>query len=368
IASLFKKLGSKKNVLIHTAFLTLGILTVFIPLSIFNGIVPAANKRIFMPFPVPKLNYIAEVSSKIQPADLNAPAAPAPSRPTPSKFGKMVRLPLNMLSKAPAVFSASETPNNVNYYFLKYKLFPLKYLAGPYLVIPLAVTALIMLIFNGGILRKESILFVFIFSYMIPLCIFVPIARYRLVLVPVFCMLAPYPLLTAAKYRRSGKTLWAAIPVILWLLTAYMNLPLNSFLRAADFVSYGIGMQHKTGNPAAALPWFIKAYELAPWKQMTVINLADAFLKCRKPEKAVKILLPAFRQNPENTAYRYYLGIAYFFTREPEKAETLFKSIDPETMADLKPQYYFFYRQSLLARKKYKAADQLKAGKDNDGK
>ena len=370
IAALFKKPGSRKKVLVHTVFLAFGILNVFIPASIFNGIVPVAGKRIFMPFPVPRLNYIAKVSGKTQPTDLNAPSAPVPTGQTPSKSGRMLRLPLNMLNKAPAVFSASETPNNVNYYFLKYKLFPLKYLVGPYLIIPLAVTALIMLLFNGGILRKESILFVFIFSYMIPLCIFVPLARYRLVLIPVFCMLAPYPLFTAAKYQRAGKTLLAAMPIIIWLLTAYINLPLNSFLRASDFVSYGIGMQHKAGNPAAALPWFIKAYELAPWKQMTVINLADTFLKCRKPEKAKAILIPALQKSPDNPAYRYYLGIAYFFTREPGKAEALFKSIDPKDMADLKPKYYFFYRQSLLAQKKYKAAEELyrESGKDKNGK
>jgi tetratricopeptide (TPR) repeat protein len=274
-----------------------------------------------------------------------------------------------MLRKVPKVFSAYEIPNNVNYYFLKYKLFPLQYLIGPFLLMPLAVTALILLVLNRGVLRKESILFVFIFSYMLPMCYFVPLARYRLVLTPVFCMLAPYPVFSVWKARRGGKLFSALVPAIIFALVIYMNLPLKAFLRATDFVSYGKGIQYKTGKSAAAVPYFYEAYNIAPHKQMTIVNLAESLVANRRPEAALKILLPAHRKEPENLAYRYYLGIAYFFTKSPEKAEQIFRKINPGDMGDLKVKYYYFYEASLRMQKKYKAAAELrrKALKDGNG-
>lgn len=371
LANIFKKLQkNRKKIFIRISFLASGIALVLIPFFIVSLESFSSNNT----YGKYLRNYIFSSRSSIESINVvnskTSVEKNTKNTEVNNKINKAFSLLNNACKRIPPLFSASKIPNNVNYYFLKYKLFPLQYLVGPYLVIPLATVALLLLIFNGGILRKESILFVFIFSYMIPLCAFVPLARYRLVLIPVFCMLAPYPLFMAAKYLRAQKTLLASIPLFLWIMTAYINLPLNSFLRATDFASYGKGIQFQTGSSTEALPYFYQAYELAPWKQMTVINLADALLKCREPEKARAILIPAWQKSPDDLAYRYYLGIAYFFTREPEKAEKLFKSINPEDLGDLKPKYYFFYRQSLLAQKKYKAAAEIseKAGKTDDGK
>lgn len=367
IASLLKKInGVKKTILVRTSFLALGILTVFIPASVINTYL--TKGKMFLPIHMPKIGYIAKVASVTTPTSMNIPIGSTSK--VSSKVATKNAFLLNMAQKAPSVFSASEIPNNVNYYFLKYKLFPLQYLVGPFLLIPLAVTALILLILNRGILRKESILFVFIFSYMLPMCYFIPLARYRLVLIPVFCMLAPYPFFAAWKAWYNKKLLSALLPLIILAIILYINLPLNSFLRSTDFVSYGKGMQFKTGKSDSALAYFVEAYKMAPYKQMTVVNLAEALLKKRQPQDAVTILLPAFQKSPDNLAYRYYLGIAYFFTGKAKQAEQLFSRINPDDMGNLKSKYYFFYEQSLRAQKKYKAADKLrqKALKDSDAR
>jgi len=367
MASLFKKLKGKiKPVFIGSTFLGLGILTIFIPVSIINTYL--TKGREVLPIQLPKMSYIAKVARIAKPVTMNAQAVHIPT--TEIKASQKSTVIINMLRKSPKVFSASEIPNNVNYYFLKYKLFPLQYLVGPLLLIPLATTALILLILNRGALRKESILFVFIFSYMLPMCYFVPLARYRLILVLAFCMLAPYPVFAIKKAWHDKKNILILLPIVILAILLYINLPLDNFLRSTDFVSYGKGMQFKTGKPASALPYFYEAYKMAPYKQMTVVNLSDALLKDRNPKAAIAILLPAYKKSPKNLAYRYYLGIAYFFSAKAKEAEQLFSTINPDDMGALKDKYYFFYGASLRMQKKYKAAAELKqkATKDSNVK
>jgi tetratricopeptide (TPR) repeat protein len=353
IVCLFKRLkGVKKAILFRTSFLALGILTVFVPISIINARLTEGNS--FLPVQMPSIEYISKLGSIVNPTSMNV----SPSTPKTTSTKAINGFMLNMTRKIPSIFSASEIPNNVNYYFLKHKLFPLQYLIGPFLLIPLAVTALILLIFNRGILRKESILFVFILSYMLPMCYFVPLARYRLVLIPVFCMLAPYPVFTTWKAWRSKKLLWVLLPVVLWAIILYINLPLNSFLRATDFVSYGKGINFKTGKSTSALPYFHEAYQKKKTEE-TIVNFADALIKNRRSKDAVMILLPAFKKSPNNPAYRYYLGIALLQTGRPGQAESLFSKINPDVMGNLKIQYYYYFGESLRVQKKHEVAAKL---------
>ena len=361
-ASLFHRFKAiNKKVLLKGVFLVLGILTVFIPVSIVNSILTDGNR--ILPFHLPRVKYIAKVGSVASPKDLGTVPQentkqknPSLLSSSPSIIRKGSNFALNMLRKIPQIFSASEIPNNVNYYFLKYKLFPLEYMVGPLLLIPLAVTGLLLLILNRSALRKESILFVFIIAYMLPICVFVPLARYKLVLMPVFCMLAPYPLFIARKAWCSDKQLTIILPLLAWVMILGANLPVNSFLRSSDFICYGKGMEFKTGQPAAALPWFLEAYKMAPDKQMNVVNLSETLLKLRKPREAAKILIPAYKKSPDNTAYKYYLGTALLYSGRPHQAATLFSRIKPDNMGNLKVQYYYYYGESLRVQKKFKTA------------
>ena len=367
IACLFKKHKKDRKILAaRTSFLALGILTIFISVSILNACF--TKWSYFLPLQTPFV-YVTKLGSVVKAKSLNLPTAPLEKK-TP-KVKKTAGFIVNMGRKIPKIFSASEIPNNVNYYFLKYKLFPLQYLVGPFLLIPLAIAALILLIFNRGVLRKESILFVFIFSYMLPMCYFVPLARYRLVLIPVFCMLAPYPLFAMKKAWYEKNNISVLLPVLVWAVVLYVNFYFsNIFLRASDFDSYGKGIQFKTGKSASALPYFIEAYKRAPYKENSIIKLSEALIQSRRPQDAMAVLLPVYRKSPNNLGYRYYLGVACFFSGKPKKAEQLFSKINADDMGDLKAKYYYIYEQSLRAQKKYKAAAALrrKAQKDINAK
>ena len=194
---------------------------------------------------------------------------------------------------------------------------------------------------------------------MLPICYFFPLARYRLVLMPVFCMLAPYPVFAVWKAWHSKNLFLIFIPLVIWAIILYINLPLNSSLRATDFISYGKGMQFKTGKSASALPYFHKAYQMAPYKQMTVVNFANTLLKNRNAKDAVKILIPAFQKSPNNPAFRYYLGVASLYIGKAKQAEQLFNRINPDTMGNLKVKYYYYFGESLRVQNKSKAAAQL---------
>jgi tetratricopeptide (TPR) repeat protein len=366
IFCLYKKYRKcHKKVIISTLYLTLGILTIFIPVSITNACLTKGSY--FLPVQA-KISYVTRLGSAVKPVDMTVSVQnTSEENSQAAKAGNFV---INMFRKLPAVFSASEIPNNVNYYFLKYKLPPLEYLAGPLLLIPLAVTAMLILIFNRGFLRKESILFVFIFSYMLPLCYFLPLARYRLVMTPVFCMLAPYPVFLSFRAWKQKKYLRVSAPFVLLAIVFYLNFPLKNFLRATDFVSYGKGIEFKTGKSVSSLPYFYEAYKIAPYKQMTVINFSDALLKNGKAGDAAKVLMSAFKKSPSNPAYRYYLGLASLYTGKARQAEKLFSGINPDSMIGLEVQYYFYYGESLRLQKKFDNAIKLylKAMESNPNK
>ncbi len=362
IACLFKKLKKdKKNILIRISFLMLGLSLVLIPFLIDNLRTDDTYRKYLT-------GYI--FASHSSPQSINIVNKAPVEKVKNTKTNKIFSLLNNMRKNIPLVFSASEIPNNINYYFLKYKLFPLKFLFGPLFILPLAVTTLIILLFKRAFMHKESILFIFIFSYIIPILIFVPLARYRLVMIPVFCMLAPYPVFAMKKAWHEKKNILVLLPAVIWAVILYINLPVNSFLRSTDFVSYGKGIQFKTGKSASALPYFYEAYNIAPYKQMTVVNLSEALIKNRQPKEALRILIMAQKKDPQNLAYRYYLGVTYFFTGKPAQAEQIFRKINPDDMGSLKAKYYYFLGASLRMQNKHKAAAELrrKALKDSNAK
>ena len=360
LASLYKKnKGITSSLMFRVYSLALGMLTIFIPTSVFNAFLTQGTYCLPLQAPV---QYVFKVGSVVKAKNLNTQVQSQSSKAdstSASNLNKTGNFAFNMLRKVPQVFSASEIPNNVNYYFLKHKLFPLKLMPGPLLLIPLAVTGLLLLILNRGALRKESILFVFIIAYMLPICVFVPLARYRLVMIPVFCMLAPYPFFIARKAWCGDKKLAVILPLLAWGMVLAANLPVNSFLRSSDFISYGKGTEFKTGKTLYALPWFLEAYEMAPEKQMNVVNLAEALLKLRRPQDAVRILIPAHKKYPDNTAYKYYLGTALLYSGKPRQAASLFSRITPDSMDDLKIQYYYYYGESFRVQRKFKNAAEL---------
>jgi predicted Zn-dependent protease len=178
-------------------------------------------------------------------------------------------------------------------------------------------------------------------------------------MIPVFCMLAPYPFFAMGKAWHRKKLLFALLPLVIWAIVLYLNLPVNSFLRATDFVSYGKGIKFQTGKSITALPYFHKAYQIAPYKQMTIVNFSDALLQNNRAKDALMVTSIASLNNPANPVYQYYLAVATLFSGNTKESEKLFAKIKPDMIASLKVQYYYYFGEAMRKQGRFKDAKKL---------
>ncbi|MFA7231618.1 MAG: hypothetical protein WC071_10145 [Victivallaceae bacterium] len=356
---------TKKIVFIRTAALILGIATLLGPATIFNRHNTA--RGINLPFYV-GANYAISLGSVKNATSMNVPESDLKANSnqdtTPelsTNVRKIFELVVNLLRKTPLVFNAYEIPNNVNYYFMKYKL-PVSLFFGPFLLIPLAVSALILIIITGKFIRRESILLLFIFSFLLPICFFYPLARYRLVLMPVFCVLAPYSIYYAINFIKRKKTLLAVLPfIILYAAVCIVTFPYKAGLRSTDFIAYGKALEKMPNPPENPLIYYRAACEIAPANPVAVINYTDSLLKNRQPKTALQIIMPFHQKNPAHSGGLYYAGLTMLCNGYPAEAENIFNKINIEQLQPLRSQYYFYLAETLRLQKKYPDAKKIYA-------
>ncbi|QSH41700.1 hypothetical protein P0136_06680 [Lentisphaerota bacterium ZTH] len=332
-----------QKLLIKMSLLALGVFSVFIPASVLNY--NLTNGSQLLPFNL-NIKYAFNLGSVQDIKTLDVPATQKTAKSLRNRdiFVKGLTFIENFIRKVPLIFQAREIPNNLNYYFIKPLLPPLNYMIGPYLLLPLAVTGLIMLIFGGRFFRAESIILVFIVAYILPICFFYPLGRYRLVLYPVFCMVAPYPLLYAIDKWRSGSARarkMIALPAGIYFTALVLTCPSGTFIRASDFVSHGKAAAAGHKNPAAGLPYFLAAYKKSPENQSAVINLTETLMQMRKNKEALAVVYKAHMQNPDNPAFKYYSGMLLLINRKYFQAEAVLKKLAPESLGKLRINYFY---------------------------
>ena len=88
---------------------------------------------------------------------------------------------------------------------MREQLFPCAILPGPGLMIPLAVAGLVLLIIRGRFRHRELILLLYILAFALPITIFLPLGRYRLILYPVFSIIMLYPFQLIFSYIQEFK-------------------------------------------------------------------------------------------------------------------------------------------------------------------
>jgi len=251
---------------------------------------------------------------------------PPPSVTVSKAIGKVQHYAKKVFS----LFNIFELPNNINYYFIQKKLPILKFFIGPALLIPLALTGLILMIVNGGFHRKESLLFFYTASFAIPICLFLPLGRYKLVLSPVFCIAAAYCLIYIAKIvNRKNNTmnniLTPGILAVIFFFTISTTLYPE---RISDDNTYGIAvsyvpdkLMHK-GKFSEASLILADYYAENQNNPMISLNYASALLGCKRPKDTKYILTKLGVPENKELAGRYYyeLGETYRMLHEKEKA------------------------------------------------
>jgi hypothetical protein len=341
-----------------------GVLVIFVPVTIFNYY--NSSKRVPLPFHV-GASYAVSLGKVKSPSSMNVKIIDLKSSLKENSVQKknaednsqspIVNFMSNFSRKLPLVFNQHEIPNNVNYFFMKDKLLPIKYMPGPSLLLPLAITALLLIIFSGRFLRRESLLLIYIIAFLFPICFFYPLGRYRLVLFPVFCMLAPYPFYFAWKLRNRYKNILILLPIpIIYAVVFMLSFPTKDGYRASDFIAYGKALEKKDRNPMRAIRFYRTAIKMRPDYQPAIINYCDSLLKTGQPQRAAALIMPHIMKNPQNNAYLYYGALAKFYSRQPAEAESLLRRIPISQGHPLAVQYYYYLGETMRVQKKYKQA------------
>jgi len=354
-----------KRLILKQFFIRLGVLVavcsvIFGAVTLFN----VRNSAINLPFHI-DMNYAMKMSKVENPKDMNVgtlqPASSPATEIAPVAEGSASRQSFsigrhleNCIYKFYLLFKPFEIPNNVNYYFMKYKLFPLEFMAGPLLVIPLAFTAILFMLCSWQWMRKEGLLLLYILAYSMPLAFFYPLARYRLIMYPVFAILMFYPFYKAYSQIRRRNTILMILPMLLlWGAVLQVTFPYNADVRATDYVAYGKAIQYQAGKATdESGEYFQKAIEQEPDYIPGYINYADNLIKMGQYQLAHALLADAYARFNGDNGIAYYYGIALLGVRNPAKAESVFRKIPLPGSPDANSQYYYYLGEALRLQNK----------------
>ncbi|MCF7855102.1 MAG: tetratricopeptide repeat protein, partial [Candidatus Pacebacteria bacterium] len=318
----------------------LGILIAALPVSVYNYLCCGVIAPISAPF-----EYVFTVGRQAAPTTLDRPE-PQPYRNTPR--GKKERRPVATVAagyarKVTALFRAYEVTNNVNYYFVKPLLFPLNYLIGPMALLPLANVGLLLIVLRQRLLRKEGILWLYLFAFVVPICVFVPLGRYRLILLPTFCLAAVYALGYVHTTLRHRKGWLRPLAIaMLYVAIAAWAVPREIPVRDEDFVALGLALEQK-GQDVKALECYRTALRLDPDSRGGVGNYARLQLKARNYSEARTVIAPFYRQNPADWDIAITYALACVYSGHPAEAEDALKHFAPENLQPSRLFDLYFY-------------------------
>ncbi|MCF6176052.1 MAG: hypothetical protein L3J71_09830 [Victivallaceae bacterium] len=354
------------------------------------------------------LEYILTMGRQVNPQTVNihvpGNSASAPETITAkNETTSGIAYLINCLNKFGKLFCQYEVPNNINYYFMREQLFPCGVLLGPGMVIPLAVAGIILLVLRKRFLRKETILLLYILAFAIPITLFLPLGRYRLILYPVFSILMLYPLQLIfcylSKFKKvdakkteggdgdaerqgSGKTgngrmgekdqtsnennakniikTWIALKIcgiILLVGTVYVvTIPENTKLRASDFNTHGKAFQQQEGDTVNTENCFAAAYQLNPTSPAVAINYTDILLKHGKTKQALQTISPAWKSHPKNAGVALFASSALLCNGMPKQAEFVLLQAGEPAAASGQRLYYYNLAESYRLQNKHKQA------------
>lgn len=372
-----------KRLILKQLFIRLGVLAAVF--SVIFGVVMLFNARnsgTKLPFHI-DMNYAMKMSKVENPKDMNVGAlqqpaaeiAPVTEDIAPRAGFSAGRYLKNCVCKFYLLFKPFEIPNNVNYYFMKYNLFPLQYMAGPLLVIPLAFTAILFMLCSWQWMRKEGLLLLYILAYSMPLVFFYPLARYRLIMYPVFAILMFYPFYKAySQIKRRNSILMVLPMLLLWSAVLLVTFPENIDVRTTDFVAYGKAIQYQAGKATdESGQYFFKAIEQDPDYIPGYINYADNLIKTGQYQQAHSLLAGAYVRFNGDNGIAYYYGIALLGVRNPAKAESIFRKIPIPGTGESNSQYYYYLGEAQRlqgklteAIKSYKTGLEFASGRKKD--
>ena len=241
------------------------------------------------------------------------------------------------------LFDVYEIPNNLNYYFIKDGLKPLKYLLSPFILLPIAIAGGLILLFYIHIYFGTTILYFFILPTIISSTIFLPIARYRIIMIPIFCIFAAFFIykIFSSLFRLGFICIGICILVYLTVLSLELTYTKNDYYRASDYITYGHALKYQNSkNPKILLAYEI-AYETRPDLKKNLFYYSDELMKNNQFKKATEILLPEYEKEPNNIDIILRYSAALLGTNNPKQSLKILQSV-PEPEANKQKIEYFY--------------------------
>jgi 4-amino-4-deoxy-L-arabinose transferase-like glycosyltransferase len=376
------------------AVLLSGVLVVIIAVAIINfrqsGAVTPISQRY--------IKYIFTLGRQVNPQTVNIhlpdSSMATQTQQSPATISTSgIAYVINCFNKFGKLFNQYEIPNNVNYYFMREQLFPCAILPGPGLMIPLAVAGLVLLIIRGRFRHRELILILYILAFALPITIFLPLGRYRLILYPVFSIIMLYPFQLIFSYIQEfkkstllpcktgetdevnskittrpqinqliGRKKSASLKIfgIIFLIgTIYIfTLPKHTKFRASDFTTHGKAFQQQAGAAINSENCFAMAYQLNPTAPAVAINYTDILLKRGKAKQALQTIAPAWKQHPQHAGVALFTSSALLCNAMPKQATAVLLKAGAPTAPAGQRLYYYNLSESYRMQGKNQQAKQ----------
>jgi len=242
------------------------------------------------------------------------------------------------------LFKAFEISENLNYYFVREKLKPIGSMLGPLLLIPVATLGMLLLLFRRRFKGRANFLFIYLISFAAPMIVYVPLGRYRLVLLPVFCVFAGY---AAIFIIRSILHFRKRHLALLMLALAYSLLfvfavPRTIPLRAEDFVAYGNAMEISGKYDSSEISAAYRiARDINPDSISAAIYLANYLMKNSEFAEAGAVLKDVYESDPNNQLISINYASSLLGNGNAEKAEKILMGIPEPESRTSKVNYYY---------------------------
>ncbi len=255
---------------------------------------------------------------------------------------EMERRTASYLSKLLDIIRPYEIPNNLNYYFIRNQIPAMKALVGPMFLIPLGLSGFLLALARPTRLARVSILFMYFAALSAPMVVFLPLARYRLALLPVFAYFAAFYVLSVGHWLRNSQQ--RPMPLLLSLLVYVVVLtwstPSSFPLRSEDFVAIGEAMEHKGAGAAEIILAYTAGYNLAPDSQSAVAHLSNHLMNNGNFADA-RTLLEEYCAKFNDSKTKTMLASALLGVGEFSKAKELLLSLPEPKSGRTRANYHY---------------------------
>jgi hypothetical protein len=323
----------------RAAFLLLGgVCVLWLGASTFNKVCTYK----FSPF-FSAMNYTVSFHAEKAAASAgNAPQVP---------HSGLKRMISGLPGRTAQFFLAYEMPENINFYFLRHRLFPLKFLPGPGILLPLALAGIFLML--PRLKHREGLLLGIILLLALPLAAREPLGRYRLHLIPYFVLCAAYFFIVLTRNTRRTNFLCGGAYAAALAVNFCFGQP--AAIRISDHVAWGKAIEVKNnGNPSAeSLREFFLAWTRSgETDRAAAVNLITSSLRAGNMKLALQTIDQGIAgPAKEKSIFHYYKALLLISNHRFAAAEKELAQIKENEIPHLKKKIHTL--QQVVQRKSF---------------